>query len=118
MNNSPIPDGPLYTCTFGILSGEPPGVRVLTNGNTFAQDPNAVNLPAGGSDGSVTVVLVVPTVTPTIPPTLTPTAVNTLAGKLSDPYTRMVFSVNCGNAKRMPAKSTSTTANTSSATLR
>jgi hypothetical protein len=86
LNNSPIPDGPLYTCTFGILPGEPPGVRALLNGNTFAQDPDALNLPVSGGDGSVTVALVLPTATttstvtstPTLTPTPTPTDTPTI----------------------------------------
>ena len=66
LNNDPIPDGPLYTCTFDILPGTSPGSYALTNGNLIAEDPNAAPLAyVAGADGAVNVVLVLPTATPT-----------------------------------------------------
>jgi uncharacterized repeat protein (TIGR01451 family) len=77
-DNSAIPDGPLYTCTFGILPGTPPGIYPLANTNVIAEDPDAMPLsPVVGADGRVTVVLVLPTVPPTGTPTQTPTITQT-----------------------------------------
>jgi len=66
LNNDPIPDGPLYTCTFRVLPGTPPGTYPLINGNAIAQDPNgASGFPVVGDDGAIVVTLVLPTATPT-----------------------------------------------------
>ena len=66
LNNDPIPDGLLYTCTFGILPGTSPGSYPLTNSNLIAEDPNAAPLAyVAGADGAVNVALVLPTATPT-----------------------------------------------------
>jgi uncharacterized repeat protein (TIGR01451 family) len=78
INNNPIPDGPLYTCTFGIVAGASPDTYALVNSNTIAQDPTGANLTfVSGGDGSVTVVLVLPTSTPSDTPTVTPTPTDT-----------------------------------------
>jgi uncharacterized repeat protein (TIGR01451 family) len=78
LNNAPIPDGPLYTCTFDILPGAAPLTYTLTNGNFVAQDPNALPVgPITGSDGQITVVLVGQTLTPSSTPTETPTPTET-----------------------------------------
>lgn len=77
-NSDPIPDGLLYTCTFGILAGTPPGNYLLTNGNLIAQDPTGANLsPVTGNNGLVTVSLVLPTATASATATRTPTATPT-----------------------------------------
>jgi uncharacterized repeat protein (TIGR01451 family) len=72
LNTDPIPDGPLYTCTFDILGSASPAVYPLTALNFVAQDPNGVNLsPVTGANGSITVTLVGPTATVTNTPTIT-----------------------------------------------
>ena len=67
LNTNPIPDGPLYTCTFSILSGAAPGATTLTNSNETAEDPNADAIASiSGANGTVVVALVggTPTATP------------------------------------------------------
>src|SRR4029077_20773330 len=81
---SPIPDGPLYTCTFQVLAGTVPGVYTLTNSNQLAQDSMGFNvMPVVGANGSITVSFVGPTPTftrtptGTRTPTVTPTPTDT-----------------------------------------
>jgi hypothetical protein len=57
-NTRPIPDGPLYTCTFRILPFALPGTYRLENGNTIAFSPAGIQLNTGGADGFITVSLV------------------------------------------------------------
>lgn len=77
-NSDPIPDGLLYTCTFGILAGTSPGNYLLTTSNTIAQDPAGVSVvPVTGANGAVTVSLVLPTATASATGTHTPTATPT-----------------------------------------
>ena len=72
--NTAMPAGDLYTCTFHILPGTPPGSYLLTNTNLIAQDPNGISLsPVVGNDGSITVSLIGQTATPTRTPTVTAT---------------------------------------------
>jgi hypothetical protein len=79
VNTTPIPGGPLYTCTFNILPGTLPGNYPLSILNVVAQDPTGTNLPAFGTDGTIIVTLVGPTatITPTFTPTNTPTSTST-----------------------------------------
>jgi hypothetical protein len=74
LDGAPIPDGLLYTCTFNILPGTPPGVYPLINSGIVAQDPTGVPLPAGGLNGAINVTLVSFTATPTDTPTVSPTS--------------------------------------------
>ena len=60
-NNSPIPDGILYTCGFDILPGTPPGIYLLENLNFVAPDTGGNDLQVIGYDGSIVVSLVQPT---------------------------------------------------------
>lgn len=84
-DNTPIPDGPLYTCPIAIASSALPGKKYpLRNSNQNAFSPTGAELSrVGGADGSVTVSLVLlptptrtgsprPTSTP-VPPTATAT---------------------------------------------
>ena len=74
LNNSPIPDGLLYTCRFDVVPSAPPGIYTLISSNEIAQDPNALPVnPVAGTDGQITVLLVGPTSTPTLTPTVTDT---------------------------------------------
>ena len=58
-NTSPIPDGPLYTCTFQIAPLALPGVYPLTNGNALAFSPSGTQFPSqSGGNGSITVSLI------------------------------------------------------------
>jgi hypothetical protein len=84
-DNDPIPDGPLYTCTFHIMPGALVGPRTLANGNAVAQDPDANDLPlVTGLDGTLHVVLVLATFTPTDTHTPTQTPTPTLTGTPTD----------------------------------
>ncbi len=46
-----IPDGALYSCTFGIPCTTLPGTYRVANGNQEAYDVAGVTLPTGGTDG-------------------------------------------------------------------
>ncbi len=72
---APIPDGPLYTCTFTTASSTLPAVYTLTNSTTIAFDPDGQPLDdVVGADGAVNVSLVVvKTATPTATATASPT---------------------------------------------
>jgi parallel beta-helix repeat protein len=57
-NRDPIPDGPLYTCTFRIALSALPDSYVLTNRNALAFSPETTQLdPVVGASGSLTVSL-------------------------------------------------------------
>src|SRR5262249_19240479 len=73
----PIPDGPLYTCTFMIKPATLPRTFRLMNDNTIAFGADGMQLAhVAGANGSVTVSLVIP---PSASPTIsaTPTATGT-----------------------------------------
>jgi len=58
-NTSPIPDGRLYDCTFGVAPSALPGTYSLSIGNAAAYSPQGVQLSnTVGSDGFVVVSLV------------------------------------------------------------
>ena len=62
LNTDPIPDGLLYTCTFGILGSASPAIYPLAGSNWVAQDLAGVNLsPVTGTNGSIQVTLIAPT---------------------------------------------------------
>jgi hypothetical protein len=71
----PIPDGPLYTCTFHIAPTALPGKYPLIIRTSEAFGPTGVELPrVSGTGGAVTVTLVLaPSATPTSTGTPTPT---------------------------------------------
>jgi len=78
LDNSPIPDGLLYTCSVNILGGTLPGTYSLVNSNQFAQDPDGLFVtPVAGLDGAVVVSLIAATATPSDTPTITPTPSDT-----------------------------------------
>ncbi len=78
LDNSPLPDGLLYTCTVNILGGTLPGTYPLINSNQIAEDPDSLPVtPVTGLDGSVVVSLIAATATPTNTPTVTPTPTDT-----------------------------------------
>ena len=57
-NRDPLPDGPLYTCTFRVSLFALPGSDTLINGNTLAFSPLSTPLePVEGANGSITVSL-------------------------------------------------------------
>ena len=65
-NVDPIPDGALlYTCTFTVPSGAPPGDWPLTISRVVASSPFGEALPARGSNGIVVIPGARPTRTPT-----------------------------------------------------
>jgi hypothetical protein len=96
-NGAVIPDGLLYTCTFGIVGGTQPGSYTLTNGNTVTQDPSGTNLPTIGSNGAVIITLIGPTQTPTNTPTSTPT----LTSMPTATPTPTVVQINVGTGKAL-----------------
>src|SRR5208337_3750094 len=59
-DSTPIPDGPLYTCTFQIAPLALPGTYQLSsNGSPEAFGPSGVQIPyVVGGDGAITVSLV------------------------------------------------------------
>ena len=60
-NFAPIPDGPLYTCTFRISPAALPGTYLLTSTNVVASTPGGLSLTfVNGSDGAVAVFLILP----------------------------------------------------------
>jgi uncharacterized repeat protein (TIGR01451 family) len=77
INVDPIPDGPLYTCTFSVLGATLPGTYTLINDNQIAQDPNGQTVAITGFDGTITVLLVGPSATPSNTPTDTATPTDT-----------------------------------------
>src|SRR5262249_38726708 len=106
LNTNPIPDGPLYSCNFGILASALPGTYPLVTSNPVAQDPDGLNLsPVVSSDGSITVTLVGPTATVTSTPTRTATATATFTASNTPTVTNTP-----------PATSTATATNTARST--
>ncbi len=80
-NTNPVPDGPLYTCTFTVTNaGALP--TTLTDSDIVANDPtghqicSASGTPCGGSDGTI-FSIPTPTSTNTLPPSWTPTPTET-----------------------------------------
>jgi hypothetical protein len=68
--STPIPDGPLYSCAFYIGFTVLPGVYLLTNSNQAAEDIAGLPLSAGGTGGSLLVIVVDPPATPTRTPSM------------------------------------------------
>jgi len=74
LNTDPLPDGPLYSCTFDIRGGASTTTHTLAGSNHVAQDSDGLNLrPVTGSNGSITVTPGDPTPTRTGPPVETTT---------------------------------------------
>ena len=58
-NASPIPDGPLYTCTFQVAAFALPATYPLRSGNVLAFSPAGAQLPnVAGADGFISISLV------------------------------------------------------------
>jgi len=107
-NVEPIPDGPLYTCTFTIAVTALPSTYRVTIGTVLAFAPDGMKLGrVSGTNGSVVVSLVVvatPTPTPSHTPTATVTPTRTpdpcppelaLVPASGPPATRVGFSGTC-----------------------
>ena len=72
-HSDPIPDGPLYTCTFPIAPWALPDSYLLANNNVSAFGPAGTQLAGVAAEDGVLIVSLLPPPQPTRTPTATPT---------------------------------------------
>lgn len=97
VNNSAIPDGPLYTCTWAAspTASGPYTIHhnnTVVNNRTFASDATGSFLFTSFIDGSINVAVLTPTNTPTstVSPTVTPTSTPTVTRTPTITQTRTI----------------------------